>query len=254
MTRFEVAWLIASSICFASADSLSDRPNVILVMADDLGYGDVSYLSKSLTRSDGSPHPDQGWIQTPALDEMAANGLRFDRFYSASAVCSPTRASCLTGRNPFRVGVPYANEGSLGRDESTLPEVLQKAGYRTGHFGKWHLGTLTTLRKDANRARPGFTEEYSAPWHHGYDECFVTESKVPTFHPYRKPKNSLALPKDFSDPNFYGTRFWEMPENPETAAEGRAVPPSEINDADNGDSSKLTTDRALDFIQALRRQ
>lgn len=82
-------------------------------MANDMGWGDPGYNSMTVTYADGSPHPDQGWISTPTMDAMAANGLRFDRFYSASAVCSPTRASCLLGRNPFRAGVPIDTSGQL---------------------------------------------------------------------------------------------------------------------------------------------
>ena len=82
---------------------------------------------------------------------MVASGLRFGRFYSASAVCSPTRGSCLTGRNPLRLGIPDANSGRLEFDETPLSEVLSAEGYRCGHFGKWHLGSLTTLRADSNR-------------------------------------------------------------------------------------------------------
>ncbi|MBT5624382.1 MAG: sulfatase-like hydrolase/transferase, partial [Proteobacteria bacterium] len=70
----------------------TDRPNVILMMADDLGWGDVGYNGNAT-------------IKTPHLDQMAADGIQFNRFYSASSVCSPTRASCLTGRDPFRTGV-----------------------------------------------------------------------------------------------------------------------------------------------------
>jgi len=140
--------------------STPSRPNIILMMADDLGWGDPSY--------------NGGWINTPTLDTVAASGLRFDRFYSAGAVCSPTRASCLTGRNPLRVGVPNANSGHLGRDETPLSEVLDNAGYTCGHFGKWHLGTLTTLRNDSNRGAPGATAHYSPPWHHQYDTCCAT--------------------------------------------------------------------------------
>ena len=145
----------------------NERPNIVLMMADDLGWGDPSY--------------NNGWINTPALDAMAAEGLRFDRFYSASAVCSPTRASCLTGRNPFRVGVPTANAGRLGEDETPLSEVLHGVGYKTGHFGKWHLGTLTTQRSDSNRGAPGNTGVYSPPWQHGYDFCFATEPRCRPF-------------------------------------------------------------------------
>ena len=235
------------------------RPNVILIMADDMGYGDPSYINGSVLKTDGMPHPDQDWIQTPNMDAMAAAGLRFDRFYSASAVCSPTRASCLTGRNPYRVGVPYANSGYMGADETPLSELLAAEGYATGHFGKWHLGTMTTLRNDANRGAPGNTSEYHAPWHFDYDECFATESKVPTYHPYRKEVNGLALPTAYTndptlgytitDANFYGTHYWTMPTNPATADEGVIVPLDVVNNATDGDDSKLITDEAIDFIQ-----
>jgi arylsulfatase A-like enzyme len=244
-----VIHVILGCILATSAARAADfRTNVILIMADDMGYGDPSYISTNLN------HPDAGWIRTPNLDAMAANGLRFDRFYSASAVCSPTRASCLTGRNPFRVGVPTANAGHLGRDESALSERLAAAGYRCGHFGKWHLGTLTTLRYDANRGAPGETTHYSAPWHSGYDTCFVTESKVPSYHPYRKANNAADLPVDFADPNFYGTHFWRMPSDTnawdDTSGEGDVVPVDEINNSENGDDSRLLMNHALDFIRS----
>jgi len=230
------------------ADGL--RPNIILAMADDMGWGDPGYNSVTVTLADGAtPHPDRGWINTPTLDAMAAAGLQFNRFYAASAVCSPTRASCLTGRNPFRVGVPTANSGKLGFNETPLSEVLSGAGYRCGHFGKWHLGTLTTLRKDSNRGANGNTGDYSAPWHHDYDACFATEAKVPTYHPYRKSNNSAPLPLDFTDPNFYGTHYWRIPGNPLTDPEGDVVPVGEVNDASDGDDSKLLVDRAIPFIR-----
>jgi arylsulfatase A-like enzyme len=242
-----LAGLLVSS-CPAAA---STRPNIILAMADDMGWGDPGFNSRRVTDANGTPHPDQGWIHTPVMDAMAANGLRFDRFYAASAVCSPTRASCLTGRNPFRVGVPYANSGRLGFGETPLPEVLAANGYRCAHFGKWHLGTLTTLRTDANRASSGNTSAYSAPWHHGYDFCFATESKVPTYHPYRKPTNGLALPTSFTDTNFYGTRYWRMPATwNQTSGEGIAVPVGEINNPADGDDSRLLARQVIPYLRS----
>jgi len=224
------------------------RPNIILAMADDMGWGDPGYNSMTVTYPNGDPHPDQGWISTPTMDAMAASGLRFDRFYSASAVCSPTRASCLTGRNPYRVGVPFANVGRLGFDETPLSEILSAEGYACGHFGKWHLGSMTTLRSDSNRG--GNASVYSAPWHHAYDFCFATESKVPTYHPYRKTTNGLALPTSFNDSNFYGTRYWRMPATwDQTSGEGDAVPVNEVNNAADGDDSKLLVDQVIPFIQ-----
>ncbi|MFT7512029.1 MAG: arylsulfatase A-like enzyme [Candidatus Omnitrophota bacterium] len=229
----------------------AEPPNIILCMADDMGWGDPGYNSATVTLADGvTPHPDRGWISTPVLDEMASTGIRFDRFYAASAVCSPTRASCLTGRNPFRVGVPTANAGALGRDESPLSDVLSNLGYRCGHFGKWHLGVMTTLRNDANRGGPGAGAIYSAPWHHAYDACFVTESKVPTYHPYRIANNSASLPVDFADSNFYGTHYWRFPLDPLTAGEGAPVPVNEINRPGDGDDSKRIMDESLAFIRS----
>lgn len=101
------------------------RPNIVLVMADDQGWGQTGYYN----------HPI---LKTPHLNAMAANGLRFDRFYAAGPVCSPTRASVLTGRTHDRTGV-LAHGYALHRQEKTLAQALQHAGYRTGHFGKWHL-------------------------------------------------------------------------------------------------------------------
>lgn len=131
-----------------SIASASSRPNIVLVMADDQGWGQVGY----------NGHP---YLKTPNLDAMAAAGLRLDRFYAAGPVCSPTRASVLTGRTPNRVGVP-GHGYNLALQEKTLPRALQQAGYATGHFGKWHLNGVRgagvpVLKDDANHpGRYGF--------------------------------------------------------------------------------------------------
>ena len=209
----------------------TEKPNVILIMCDDLGWGDTGYNGNKI-------------IKTPHLDQMAKEGLQFNRFYAASAVCSPTRASCLTGRNPLRVGVPYANSGHLRKAEITLPEVLQSEGYATGHFGKWHLGTLTHTEKDANRGKPGNTKDYNPPIWHGYDTAFVTESKVPTWDPMKKPKTfdkneSLKNGWVALDPEEawlpYGTAYWD-------------IGGKKITDNLDGDNSRIIMDRVLPFI------
>jgi arylsulfatase A-like enzyme len=119
---------VADKVTVASEGEIPGRPNVILIMTDDQGWGQTGYYN----------HPI---LKTPNLDAMAANGLRFDRFYSGAPVCSPTRASVLTGRSNDRTGVP-SHGHALRRQEKTLSAALQRAGYVTGHFGKWHLNGL----------------------------------------------------------------------------------------------------------------
>jgi len=114
----------------------AERPNVILIMADDLGWGDVAY--------NGNPV-----VQTPCLDAMALEAVRLDRFYAAAPVCSPTRGSCLTGRHPYRYGIEWAGEAPLRPGELTIAETLREAGYATGHFGKWHVGGLSKTVKQS---------------------------------------------------------------------------------------------------------
>ena len=104
------------------------QPNIILLMGDDHGWEETGY----------NGHP---YVKTPVLDEMAATGLRFDRFYAAHPSCSPTRASFLTGRHPNRMGT-FAPGWSIRPEEITIAQILHKAGYECAHFGKWHVGTV----------------------------------------------------------------------------------------------------------------
>jgi arylsulfatase A-like enzyme len=106
----------------------TDRPNIVLMMGDDHGWEETGYH--------GHPH-----VKTPVLDEMARTGLRLDRFYAAHPSCSPTRASFLTGRHPNRMGT-FAPGWSFRPEEITVAHVAAKAGYRCGHFGKWHVGAV----------------------------------------------------------------------------------------------------------------
>lgn len=133
-----------------SPHTLKDtRPNFVVIMADDLGYGDLSTYG--------------GWIAAPSLERMASEGLRFTDFHSNGAVCSPTRAALMTGRYQQRAGLPivvYAPDDrpthidGLQDVEHTFAEMLQDSGYKTGIFGKWHLG---------------YYVQYN-PVHHGFGE------------------------------------------------------------------------------------
>jgi len=130
--------LIAS--CTSTVEQQEDnsarttKPNIILIFADDLGYGDLSCYG----------HPT---IHTPRLDQMAQEGIKMTSFYAAACVCTPSRAGLLTGRYPLRVGMPGNlgpdSEGGLSKEERTLAEALKSNGYRTAAFGKWHLGAVS---------------------------------------------------------------------------------------------------------------
>jgi arylsulfatase A-like enzyme len=125
MRRLPLLALACLALAATAAEPDTTRPNIILIMADDMGWGQTGYRG----------HPV---LKTPHLDAMAANGLRFDRFYAGNPVCSPTRATVLTGRTNDRAGV-LSHGYALRLQEKTVAQALQKAGYATAHFGKWHL-------------------------------------------------------------------------------------------------------------------
>lgn len=128
-----------------------DQPNFIIIFTDDQGYNDLGCF--------GSPN-----IQTPNIDRMAADGMRFTNFYSGASVCTPSRAALLTGCYPERVGnlpvlFPHSDRG-LNPDETTMAEMLQKQGYATACFGKWHLGH----QRDFLPTQHGFDTYFGIPY------------------------------------------------------------------------------------------
>ncbi|MEO2021047.1 MAG: sulfatase-like hydrolase/transferase, partial [Pirellulaceae bacterium] len=126
--------LLGSLLPVATSWAAETRPNVIVILADDLGYGDLrSYGAKDM--------------QTPHVDQLVGRGMRFENFYANCPVCSPTRAALLSGRYQELVGVPGVirthpenSWGQLARDAVLLPQIMQKAGYTSALIGKWHLG------------------------------------------------------------------------------------------------------------------
>jgi arylsulfatase A-like enzyme len=155
MSRREFLKTAGAGVCLAGLRSPSavagpsaGKPNIILCMADDQGWGDMAY----------NGHPV---LKTPNFDEMAAAALRFDRFYAAAPVCSPTRGSVMTGRHPNRFGC-FKWGHPIRPQETTIAEALKTAGYVTGHFGKWHLGSVCK-GSPVNPGAKGFDEWFSAP-------------------------------------------------------------------------------------------
>lgn len=154
--------LVFTSLLHAK-DTPNSKPNIILCMADDQGWGDVGYYDHPL-------------LKTPNLDAMSKVGLRFDRFYAAAPVCSPTRGSVLTGRTPNRFGC-FKWGHTLRPQEVTVAEALKNVGYTTGHFGKWHVGSV---RKGSpvNPGASGFDHWLSAPNFFDNDPILSREGKA----------------------------------------------------------------------------
>ncbi|MEO0413944.1 MAG: sulfatase-like hydrolase/transferase, partial [Verrucomicrobiota bacterium] len=220
-----------------------DKPNFVLIMCDDLGWGDVGFNGGTT-------------IRTPHLDEMAGNGLVLSRFYAQAPVCSPTRASIVTGRHHDRTGIYTANKGHLRAGEYTLYEALAANGYQTGHFGKWHMGTLTKTVEESNRGAKN-PEDFSPPWSHGVDTTFATEAKTPTYDPMWKPAKKTGTKEAFTaetrqgwhplgdrEKSLYGTHYW-------TGEEAMVDPESEKL---MGDDSLLIMNETLSFIDQNKDQ
>ena len=185
--RFDLIWAVAMAIfacpAFALGQDKKGLPNIVIILADDLGYGDLGCYNKDSK------------IPTANLDRLAKQGMRFTDAHSPSAVCSPTRYGLLTGRYPFRsplkkgVVVPFgAPIIELGR--LTLAEMLRRAGYRTACIGKWHLGWTWATKdgKAPTRGKDGLTNVdftkaiTNGPTTRGFDYYFGTD--VPNYPPF----------------------------------------------------------------------
>ena len=150
----------------ASFAAPSEPPNIVLVMADDQGWGDMAY----------NGHPQ---LKTPHFDALAKEGVRFDQFHAAAPVCSPTRGSVMTGRNPNRFGC-FSWGHALRPQEITIAEALKSAGYATGHFGKWHLGSVQKA-SPVSPGASGFDEWVSSPNFFDLDPVLSVQGKAVPF-------------------------------------------------------------------------
>src|SRR5256885_11819102 len=135
--------------------STGGRPNIVIFLADDLGCHDLGCWGASD-------------LKTPHIDALATGGVRFTNWYAAAPVCAPSRAALLTGRHPLRCGVPN-NGPPLGPSEKTIASLLKTAGYATGLFGKWHLGS----------------SDDTAPNAHGFDRFFGFHSGCIDYYSHR---------------------------------------------------------------------
>lgn len=211
----------------------NESPNIILIMADDLGWGDVAYNGNKI-------------VKTPHLDQMASEGLKLNRFYAAAPVCSPTRASALTGRHPYRVKIPWAGDGFIHPNEVTIAEMLKTKGYATGHFGKWHVGGMSQSFKQSYF--PGPLTTYSPPWQNGFEVSFSTESMMPTYNPY------YHVGGDYGEDEYRMIQTEAVTHGQNTGGHRwRDVywtgPGQFLDSNPGGDDAELVMDKALEFIE-----
>lgn len=152
--------LLLTLVLIGMLSSQATRPNILILFADDMGYEDVACY--------GSP------IETPHIDRLAGEGMRFTDFYAGAPNCSPSRAALMTGRIASRTGIynyiPPNNGVHLPTDEITIPKLLQNAGYDTGLFGKWHLS-----HTEVSSTQP-------KPAAYGFDYTFCTRNNAEPSH------------------------------------------------------------------------
>lgn len=226
--RLASCWFVCGLWLFAVESSVAaDRapPHLVVILADDLGWGDVS-----------CNNPDRGKLTTPHIDRIAAEGLRCTDAHSSSGVCSPSRYTLLTGRYHWRSRlqsgiVGYLDPPLIPADRLTLPRLLQQQGYYTACVGKWHLGwdwSIPPAQKElfapARNARPMVTAEHRAAWQavysqpiqggpitRGFDEYFGTD--VPNWPPYAfiAQDRVQGMPSEFLPDQLLGNNLASLP-------------------------------------------
>lgn len=222
-------WILCVAVLLAGGVTATEKPNMIMVLIDDMGWGDVGY--------NGHPH-----IKTPNIDAMAENGLRMDRFYATCATCSPSRASVLTGRNNLRLGLTgymaTPSDTSPGvwhllESEITYAEALRDAGYATAHYGKWHVGYLDRVQSPDHYFDPGMA---------GFEDWFTSHNVINTYDPYGElPFAGTRFEKDEKHLYFDNGRFISL-------EEGKATPELRRDDA------TILMDKTIRFIEKAQKE
>ncbi len=214
--------VLVSAFCILASQQTSTArpPNVVVILADDLGYGDLSCYG----------HPT---IRTPHLDRMAREGMRFTDFYSAGEVCTPSRAALLTGRYAVRSGMAHdqfrvlrnRSNGHLPENEITIAERLKEHGYATGMVGKWHLG-VWSINPVGHPRRHGFDFFFGLPHSNDMDPTAIA------------PRGATRLPDQDAS-------WWNAPlyRNEEVIA----------HPADQTSLTRLYTEQAQQFIKSQKR-
>jgi arylsulfatase A-like enzyme len=196
IARYLLCIVFVSSFILHPSVFASPPPNIVFILADDLGYGDLGCYG-------------QKYIHTPNLDRMAAEGVRFTHMYAGNAVCAPSRCVLMTGKHPGHAYVrnnrEYKPEGQepIAASVVTIPEVLKTAGYTSGGFGKWGLGG---------------PDNEGAPMRQGFDRFFgyICQAKAHTFYPAYLWDNEQKLP--LNNPEVPGHAVFKNDENPDAQA------------------------------------
>jgi arylsulfatase A-like enzyme len=222
-------------------------PHIILVMADDMGWGQTGYRDHTI-------------LKTPNLDAMAANGLRFERFYAGGPVCSPTRASMLTGRTHDRAGV-LSPGYALRLHEKTIAQALKEAGYVTGHFGKWHLNGYR------GPGVPIFGDDPRSPTAFGFDEWVSVSnffdvnpvmSRSGQFEEFQGDSSEVAVARaiEFLEKNrqnghpMFAVIWYGSPHSPFKASDADKAGFSELNDSSANHYGELVAmDRSIGTLR-----
>ena len=166
--------LVLGLALLTSVSPAAQRPNFLIVLCDDLGYGDIGCYGAKI-------------VKTPNVDQFAAESMRLTDCYASAANCSPSRTGLMTGRTPWRVGVhnwiPFMSPMHVRAEEITVATLLRNAGYATCHSGKWHLNGLFNL--------PGQPQ----PGDHGFDHWFSTQNNALPNHrdPYNFVRNGIPM-------------------------------------------------------------